>query len=242
MGIIMNISAENMDFRSLNQQIRDCDDDIWVDNCFGQRFIGSGRKLKSIYIKGTPGNALGAYLDGATITVDGNAQDAVGDTMNDGKIIIHGNAGDALGYSMRGGKIYVKGNAGYRTGIHMKEYKEKKPVIIVGGRVGSFLGEYLAGGLIVVLGFGTDRVPVGNFTGTGMHGGKIFLRTSTEPQILPKQVTAELASIEELAEIKPYLNEYCGYFGMDADSIIRDRFYVLKPNAKNPYKRLYTEN
>ena len=64
--------------------------------------------------------------------------------MNDGKIIINGNAGDTLGYAMRGGKIFVKGNAGYRTGIHMKEYKDKNPVIAVGGSTGSFLGEYLA--------------------------------------------------------------------------------------------------
>jgi len=28
----------------------------------------------------------------------------------------------------------------------MKQYKEKKPVIVIGGTAGSFLGEYLAGG------------------------------------------------------------------------------------------------
>lgn len=38
----------------------------------------------------------------------------------------------AAGYSMRCGKIYVQGNAGYRAGIHMKVYKEKIPVMIIG--------------------------------------------------------------------------------------------------------------
>mgnify|MGYP002508363490 CR=1 FL=1 len=43
-------------------------------------------------------------------------------------------------------------NAGYRAGIHMKAYKDKVPVMVIGGTAGSFLGEYQAGGVIVVLG------------------------------------------------------------------------------------------
>ena len=238
----MNISARNLDFRALNQLIKSAQDSVSIDECYGQRFIGSGMKAKSLTINGTPGNALGAYLDGATIVVNGNAQDAVGDTMNDGKIIVHGNAGDALGYAMRGGAIYVRGNAGYRTGIHMKEYKEKKPVIVIGGRVGSFLGEYLAGGLIVVLGIDTDRLPVGNFTGTGMHGGKIFIRTNRELAALPTQVVEELAKPDDLQEVADYITEFAEHFGLDVDRLMQDRYYVLKPNAKNPYKQMYTYN
>ena len=34
--------------------------------------------------------------------------------------------------------IFVKGNAGYRAGIHMKAYKEKKPIMVIGGRAGSY--------------------------------------------------------------------------------------------------------
>lgn len=238
----MNISAKNIDFKELNRQIRAAENEVHVDDCYGQRFICSGLKDKTITIDGTPGNALGAYLDGGTITVNGNTQDAVGDTMNDGKIIINGNAGDALGYAMRGGSIFVRGDAGYRTGIHMKEYKEKKPAIVIGGRVGSFLGEYLAGGLIIVLGIGSEDAPVGNFTGTGMHGGRIFIRTAKNLTDLPAQVIATIASWDDLKEIKPYIAEFSGYFGVDADSIIKDRFYMLTPNAKNPYEQLYTTN
>ena len=238
----MNITAENIGFKELNERVKAAADDICIDNCYGQRFIGSGLNGKTITINGTPGNALGAYLDGGVINVNGNAQDAVGDTMNDGKIIIHGNAGDALGYAMRGGEIFVRGNAGYRTGIHMKEYKDKKPVIIIGGKTGSFLGEYLAGGLIVVFGIGFEEVPVGNFTGTGMHGGSIFIRTDRELAGLPAQVTAGIASDENLREIAPYISKFSQYFGINAESLINDKFYILKPNAKNPYKQLYTAN
>jgi len=238
----MNISARNLDFKELNGRIRAAAEDIRIDDCFGQRFIGSGMRGKNITINGTPGNALGAYLDGGTIEVNGNAQDAVGDTMNDGKIIIHGGAGDALGYAMRGGGIFVRDNAGYRTGIHMKGYKEKEPVIVIGGKVGSFLGEYLAGGLIVVLGLGSDSVPVGNFTGTGMHGGKIFIRTGRELEALPAQVVAEIAGEGDLKEIAPRISEFAGYFGLNAERLMNDRFYVLRPNEKNPYHQLYTVN
>jgi glutamate synthase domain-containing protein 3 len=238
----MKISAKNIDFKELNDKVRTSSGDVCIDECYGQRFIGSALSGRTLTINGTPGNALGSYLDGGIIKVNGNAQDATGDTMNDGKIIIHGNAGDALGYAMRGGAIFVKGDSGYRTGIHMKEFREKKPVIVIGGKVGSFLGEYLAGGLIVVLGLNVNDVPVGNFTGTGMHGGKIFIRTNQELQNLPAQVLAEVASKEDLQEIKPYIADFAQNFDMDADAILNDRFYVLKPNAKNPYKQLYTAN
>ena len=238
----INITAQNLDFRELNDQIKLTTKDVIINDCYGQRFIGSGLSGRTLRINGTPGNALGGYLDGGIIEVIGNAQDAVGDTMNDGKIIIHGNAGDALGYAMRGGNIFVRGDAGYRTGIHMKEYKDKKPAIVIGGKVGSFLGEYLAGGIIVVLGIGAEDAPVGNFTGTGMHGGQIFLRTAKEPDNLPEQVTAEIASEDDMGVIASYIAEFANHFGADVKSLVKESFYVLKPNAKNPYKQLYTAN
>ena len=251
----MSITANNFHFKELNERIKSAGTYVHVEDCFGQRYIGSALKDKTLVINGTPGNALGCYLDGAVIEVHGNAQDATGDTMNDGRIIIHGNAGDALGYAMRGGSIFVRGNAGYRTGIHMKEYcsaelkLEKKPVIVIGGKAGSFLGEYLAGGIIIVLGIGSEgEQPVGNFTGTGMHGGKIFIRTNTELAALPAQVAVDIAGEDDLREIESYINEFADYFKIDAhcfscaDSLLKDQFFVLKPNAKNPYKQLYTAN
>lgn len=238
----MNLSAHELGFRQLNEMIRNTEEDIVIDRCYGERFIGSGASAKTITINGTPGNALGAYLDGASIIVNGNAQDAVGDTMNDGRIVICGSAGDALGYAMRGGKIFVKGDAGYRTGIHMKEYKDKKPVIVVGGTVGSFLGEYLAGGIIIVLGLDTDGCPVGNFTGTGMHGGQIYIRSTKKLKYLPKQVCMSLADISDVSSIKEHLYEFSELFGISMDVILDKPFYKLTPNAKNPYKQMYTYN
>lgn len=239
----MLLNIKNLDHKTLNQQIRLLDTDVTISECCGQRFIAAGMKDKHIAINGIPGNALGAYLDGATIEVNGNAQDAVGDTMNDGKIIIHGNIGDAAGYAMRGGKIYIQGDAGYRAGIHMKAYKDKVPVMIIGGKAGSFLGEYLAGGMIIVLGMSNnERAIVGNFPCTGMHGGKIILRGDTKNIEFPKNVCVEFATDDDMKRIKSELTEYCKVFDYDIKDIINSEFTVITPDSKNPYKQMYVIN
>ncbi len=239
----MNIDAKKLGFAELNNEIRDTDEDCLISNCCGQRFIAAGMSDKKISVSGIPGNALGAYLNGAVIDVEDNAQDAVGDTMNAGKIIVHGGIGDAPGYAMRGGEIFVKGNAGYRAGIHMKAYREKKPILVIGGRTGSFLGEYQAGGLIIVLGLNDDgKKIVGNFPCTGMHGGKIFLRSKCEGIKFPSQVSAKPATDEDKEEIKKYVEEFCGYFGYDSEGLLKDDFTVVTPDSKNPYKQMYVAN
>lgn len=239
----MTIDASKIDFKELNEKIRSVEDDVKITGCLGQRFIAAGMSDKKIDISGIPGNALGAYLDGATITVSGNAQDAVGDTMNKGTIIINGNIGDAAGYAMRGGEIFIKGNAGYRAGIHMKAYKEKHPTLIIGGRTGSFLGEYQAGGTIIVLGLHEDgKNIVGNYPCTGMHGGKLYLRSNCENIKFPKQVTAHKATDKEKDEIRNTVKTFCEYFDLDADEIMNSDFTVVLPDSKNPFKQMYVAN
>lgn len=239
----MKTDAANMGYKELNDCIRKSKKKCEITGCIGQRFIAAGMGNKEITIDGIPGNALGAYLSGAEITVNGNAQDAVGDTMGSGKIIVHGNIGDAAGYAMRGGEIYIRGNAGYRAGIHMKAYKEKKPAIIIGGRAGSFLGEYQAGGIIVVLGLNEDGRPiVSNYPCTGMHGGKMFLRGNVKNIRFPSQTTAKPATAEDMKEIKPYIENFCKYFGFDTKKMLNDKYTVITPDSKNPYHQMYVAN
>lgn len=235
----MNINASGLHFKDLNHKIRRAGEVIKIVHCLGQRYIANGLSGKKIEIDGIPGNALGAYLDGCDITVYGNAQDATGDTMNDGSITIHGSAGDATGYAMRGGKIFVKDNTGYRAGIHMKAYKDKVPTLVVGGMAGSFLGEYQTGGIIIVLGIGCPKNnPVGNFCGTGMHGGKIYMRGKKLPHDLPRSIEAAVASKPELDEIRPLITEYCTLFGGNAGELLRDKFYIITPDSKNRIVKL----
>ena len=135
------------------------------------------QKYKSTFTE-HPGNDLGAFMSGPKMVIHGNAQDASGNTMNEGQIIIHGHAGDLTGHSMRGGKIFVKDYVGYRVGIHMKEYKHKIPQIVIGETAGDFLAEYMAGGVIVILGLNLKEGEKckARFVGTGMHGGVIYER------------------------------------------------------------------
>jgi len=163
--------------------------------------------------------------------------------MNAGRIIVHGSIGDAAGYAMRGGEIYVEGNAGYRAGIHMKAYGDKLPVMVIGGKAGSFLGEYQAGGVIIVLGLTDGSRPiVSNFPCTGMHGGKLYLRSECKDLLLPKQVTAQPATADDLAEISGYLHTYCQLFGGSCEALLRSAFTVITPDSQNPYKQMYVLN
>lgn len=234
----MIFDAKDMGSEVLNEAVRLCQDrDIELRSINGQRYIGDASSGRNITVYGTPGNALGAYLDGTHITVYGNAQEAVGDTMNAGMIIIHGRAGDTTGYGMRGGTILVKEDIGYRTGIHMKAYKEQAPLIIAGGCAGSFLGEYLAGGTIVILGRGKHKeMPAGNFCGTGMHGGRIILQCA-RAEHLPQQVRAERA---DPALVSPYIDLYCQTFGENPEKLYGLPYTVLTANSTSPYRRLYT--
>ena len=238
-----SINAEGRDYQELNEQIREAGNSCTITNCCGQRFLAAGMSNKEITIEGIPGNALGAYLNGAKITVYANAQDAVGDTMNAGRIVIHGSIGDAAGYAMRGGEIFVQGNAGYRAGIHMKEYGEKIPVLVIGGCAGSFLGEYQAGGVIMVLGLnrGNKRI-VHNFPCTGMHGGKLILRGECADIQFPSQVSARTASEEDMTLIRRLIEKYCNLYDTDCEEILDAPFTVITPDSANPYKQMYVAN
>lgn len=241
----MKLIAGKKHYQELNDAINACvDEEIDIEDCMGQRYIGSGLKNKTLRIHGIPGNALAAYLDNCHVEVYGNAQDATGDTMNAGTLVVHGNCGDATGYAMRGGMILVQGNVGYRAGIHMKAYREQVPVLVVGGEAGSFLGEYQAGGYIVVLGLKTEEhAPVGRFCAAGMHGGKIYLRTEAPmPFDLPEQVIAHEATDADKQEIAPFLQRFVDAFGGTVETLLSSRFVVLEPNTHNPYKRLYVTN
>ena len=155
------------------------------------------------------------FMDGPTIEVFGNAQDGVGNTMNGGTIIVHGSAGDVLGYGMRCGRVYIEGDVGYRVGIHMKAYKELRPVLVCGGKARDFFGEYMAGGLLVLLGMDSrlDGPVVGGHLATGMHGGEIYVRGEVEPWRCGKDVAVFPATEEEMAALGGVLADYCAALG-----------------------------
>lgn len=243
---IVNINASSVYYRDLNARLRDIVADgaqkIDLFNVHGQRYIGTDlNKPVEIEIFGTPGNDLGAFMNGPRIIVRGNAQDGCGNTMNEGEIIVHGRAGDTVGLSARGGKIFIKGDVGYRAGIHMKEYQEKKPVIVIGGTAQDFLGEYMAGGVLIVLGMnlGEDKSHRTKYIGTGMHGGVIYMRGNIPEWQLGKEVGITEVGEADYDTLNKYIVEFAREFGYDADEILKYRFVKLFPRWLRPYGRLY---
>jgi len=243
---VMKIDARGIYYRDLNNTIKGAVAQgirkIELHNVYGQRYIGTSLEAGvEIDIYGTPGNDLGAFMSGPRIIVYGNAQDGCGNTMNDGTIIVHGSAGDIVGLSARGGKIFIKQDAGYRAGIHMKEYGETRPVVVIGGTAQDFAGEYMAGGLLIMLGLTLEEGEKhkADFIGTGMHGGVIYIRGEIEDHQLGKEVgVAELDETDQIV-LNEYVTEYAYYFDTPAENILTSRFTKLIPRNIRPYGTLY---
>ncbi len=233
---VLEIDATDVQYRELNTRLRNAvvsgTQKMVIRNVHGQRYIGTNLgKPVEVEIHGMPGNELGAFMDGPRIIVHGNAQDGCGNAMSNGEIVIHGHAGDILGLSARGGKIFVREDVGYRAGIHMKEFKEKKPIVVIGGTAQDFLAEYMAGGILILLGLMLkgDQSHAANFIGTGMHGGVIYLRGSVEDHQLGKEVGRADLDEKDLHELRGYVTEFAGHFGYNADEILSQNFTKLSP-------------
>jgi glutamate synthase domain-containing protein 3 len=180
-------------------------------------------------------------MNGPTVIVNNNAQDGVANTMNEGAIYIHGDAGDILGYGMRGGSVFVRGNVGYRVGIHMKGFLDKVPRVVAGGCAGDFFGEYMAGGILVLLGLTqTDGGGiVGDYCGAGIHGGVIFLRGEVEHHKLGHEVGIAEPDEDDMKVLRDLVGEYCRAFDVDAQEVFSKPFLKLYPYSSRPYGRLY---
>jgi glutamate synthase domain-containing protein 3 len=244
---VIDIDASGVYYRDLNTALREAVSDsarrIELHNVHGQRYIGTNLdRPVELEIFGTPGNDLGAFMDGPRIIVHGNAQDGCGNTMNDGEIIVHGHAGDIIGLSARGGKIFVREDVGYRAGIHMKEYQGKKPVLVIGGTAQDFLGEYMAGGILILLGLnlGEGEHHKAKFIGTGMHGGVIYLRGNIEDYQLGKEVGVAELEEKDYGIIRQLVAEFAAHFGYETKEILNYNFVKLFPRWLRPYGRLYT--
>ena len=244
----MSIVAGVREFSEVNDEIKSeflSKNKVIATDVNGQRYLGCALDTgKTLEIHGTAGNDLAFCLNGGTIILHGHGQDAVGNTMGGGEIIIHGHAGDALGYGMRDGQIYVRENVCCRGGIHMKEFRGMKPALVIGRCAGSFLGEYMAGGTIVLLGLDLKRGEklFGSHCASGMHGGKIFVRGTFPKENLSPNIKVTSLSKNDKNELEEYIRKYCRYFAADYDEIMKKNFLKLIPETSRPYANLYTAN
>jgi glutamate synthase domain-containing protein 3 len=239
------IDATDVLYRELNERIQELvekgEKHIELTNICGQKFIGDALKGDvKIDIYGVPGNDMAAFMDGPEIEVHANGQDGIGNTMNSGKVVIHGHAGDVIGYAMRGGKIFIKGDVGYRVGIHMKSYKDNTPYIVIGGCASNFFGEYMAGGVMVLLGLNNNGDPIaGDYVGTGMHGGVIYVRGDIEDRLLGREVKKMELDEADKELLSRLVKEYCDHFGYNYGEVMGGKFIKLMPKSHRPYGNMY---
>jgi glutamate synthase domain-containing protein 3 len=247
-GDVTTIDCQGVYYRYVNEAVRAALEGgaatVRLLNVNGQRYIGTGVKGEGrrIEVCGTPGQAVAMFMDGPTVEIYGNAQDGVGNTMNSGEVIVHGSVGDVLGYGMRRGRIFVEGDAGYRAGIHMKASDGRRPVIVCGGKARDFFGEYMAGGLLVLLGMSSRLAGpiVGAHLAAGMHGGEIYVRGEIEPWQCGAEVRCATATDEEMAALAHVLSDYCDTFGTDLREVLAAPFTRITPAGSRPYAGLYT--
>lgn len=240
------VDAEGMSYRELNLRLRELVSQgashIRVQHVCGQRYIGTGLPGQvTIEVEGVPGSDLGAFMDGPRIMVRGNVQDGCGNTMSGGEIIVHGHAGDVVALSARGGKVFIRDGIGYRGAIHMKEYADKRPVLVVGQSAQDFLGEYMAGGIVILLGL---NLAAGEghrcrFLGSGMHGGVIYIRGPVEELSWGKEVGIVPLDDTDFTVIGTLVGEFATHFGYEAGAILQGQFTKLLPCSVRPYGRIY---
>jgi glutamate synthase domain-containing protein 3 len=123
----------------------------------------------------------------------------------------------------------------------MKEYKDKKPVLVIGGTAQDFLGEYMAGGILIILGLDLSEGEhhKAKFIGTGMHGGVMYLRGSISDFQLGKEVGVAELNEEDGQLLTKLVGEFAAHFSYDAEEILRHKFIKLFPLYLRPYGRLY---
>ncbi len=255
--------------RELNKKIRRAIRNgynwIILKNIKGQRFIGAGIKEKvTIEVFGDAGLDLGVFSEGITIIVHGCSEYLLGNTLNAGELIVYGDSWDITGMGARGGKILVMGNGGSRIGIHMKEFRDKKPIIVYGGKVKQYCGEYMAGGMIIVLGLdfsqaikdkkkpitreNIDPKKVKNYKGEivqsdlagGIHGGTVYIRGDVPDHNLGVYAVKDEFTDEDTEILTPALKRFSELFNIPLDLIWKKKFTKIRPVSSRPFGKVYT--
>lgn len=244
------VEAGGLHYGQLNERIARLAEEgarrLLVTGVRGQRYLGARLAYDDLHllVEGVPGEDLGFNLNGPTLEIRGPVQNAAANTMDSGKIIVHGLGGDALAYGMRGGKLFVRDDVGYRVGIHMKQYRDKVPVVVIGGTSGDYLGEYMSGGIIVLLNRNGAAEMVAGAAGktlaAGMHGGEIYIFDYALPDHLPGIGACPVeAGGDDRSKIEPLVREFCVYFDLDPAGLMERELVKVVPTGSRPFARFY---
>ena len=151
-----------------------------------------------IDIYGTPGEYLGAFMQGGVLRVHGNAQNFTAMGMHHGTLQIFGNAGKVCGYASKGGRVFVLGDINDRAWANsVNDSRCQSLQVHIFGSASKYAGESLMGGDFFCggLSFATNgslRTQPRPYRGTKLLGGAsrgAFLFFDPNHALLPEQYT-----------------------------------------------------
>lgn len=162
---------------------------ISVPNSVGPTITGKPNQFAGDTINdhqqytGILGTFGGSYSNGdGTLELFGSMQDNCFEASSLARVLCHGNASMMLGNAFQGRQFFVRGSVDSRAFQQLRPKDGHTPVAIVGETAGQYLGKMMSGGVIMALGLqhlgreDVDTPIVGEFVGTGMVGGRIFVR------------------------------------------------------------------
>jgi glutamate synthase domain-containing protein 3 len=236
----------------------------------GQDGIGNTMNSGRIIIHGDCGDILGYSMRGGEIYVKGNVGWRSGIHIKSYLdkfpiIVIGGKAGDFLGEYMAGGVIILLGldmgqamlsedhgseksvfpvNQGPAKHVSTKNVSEKhisakhvpsmKMPLNMRDRKTYYFERFYPT---------SDGQAAGNYIGTGMHGGAIYLNGDIEEYKLGKEVSKLPLDDNDIQLLKTHITNYCNYFNFDKSKIIGPDlkgFLKLAPFSHRPYGKLYS--
>jgi len=114
-------------------------------------------------------------------------------------------------------------------------------MVVVGGTAQDFLGEYMAGGVLILLGLKLKKGErhKANFIGTGMHGGLIYIRGNVEDYQLGKEVGVAELEEKDYRILRQCVGEFAARFSYKTEAILGHKFIKLFPRWLRPYGQLY---
>lgn len=240
-----------------------------------------------IEVWGNVQDGVGNTMSAGRVAIHGQAGDILGHSMRGGRIYVRGDAGYRIGIHMKAYQdqfpVIVIGG---RAGDFLGEYMAGGMIIVLGLDVLGLDVAKVSGPVApaVSKGAAAGQPPVpapawlpgsvwnwrhrsiaGNYVGTGMHGGVIYLRGEVEPHQLGKEVKAvrlelggpgqrvmagagsggvrlgpgELSSDREV--LQRYLEDFCSRLcpELTAEELLAGTWTKLVPTTSRPYGRLY---
>lgn len=168
----------------IHQHVKDGHTRLEIEG-FGQHGIGGrlwnadSNNQISIRITGQSGQRTGSLGNANTnIEIMGPASDDIGWLNAGAQIVVHGHASNGVMNGAAQGKVFVSGSIGAR-GMTMTKHNPRfePPELWVLGTAGDYFGEFMAGGIAVVLGHNASSAAeiLGHRPLVGMVGGSVFV-------------------------------------------------------------------